>query len=311
MARKREVITIEGREIAVSNLEKILYPAAKFSKAQVIDYYVQISKYILPHLKNRPVTLKRFPDGIEGKFFYEKEAPKFTPDWVQRFSVPRRGRKGVIHYILINDVPTLMWVANMASLELHPFLHRAPKINRPTAVVYDLDPGPKADILTCCEVALLLREVFRQFKLESFAKVSGSKGLQIYVPLNGKASYDETQPFAKTLAELMQQRHPKLIVSKMSKELRTGKVFIDWSQNSDFKTTVSVYSLRAKSSRPYVSLPITWEEVSAALRKKDPESLYFEPEKALKRVAKTGDLFAPVETLKQRLPSKALDAADD
>jgi bifunctional non-homologous end joining protein LigD len=309
MARKAQTIRVDGQEVAVSNLEKVLYPAAKFRKGQVIDYYVRVSDYLLPHLKDRPVTLKRYPDGVRGEFFYEKDAPSYTPEWVQRFEVPRRGRKGVIHYILINDLPTLVWVANTAALELHPFLHRAPRIDQPTAVVFDFDPGPGADILTCIEAASLVRDLLAELNLSSFPKVSGSKGLQVYVPLNTPTSYGLTQPFAKAVAELMEQRHPSLIVAKMAKSLRAKKVFIDWSQNSDFKTTVSVYSLRAKADRPYVSLPVAWEELNRARSKEDPKSLYWEPDEALQRVERLGDLFAPVLTLKQELPSDVVGKA--
>jgi bifunctional non-homologous end joining protein LigD len=309
MATQREKITVEGREITVSNLEKVLYPGAKFKKGEVINYYVRIADYLLPHLKDRPVTLKRYPDGVRGQFFYEKDAPAFTPEWVQRFSVPRRGRGGEIHYILINDLPTLVWVANTASLELHPFLHRTPQITRPTEIVFDFDPGPGTDVLTCARVAFLVRDVLQELNLESFAKVSGSKGLQVYVPLNTDVTYEVAGPFARTLAQLMEQRHPDLIVSKMSKELRPGKIFIDWSQNSDFKTTIAVYSLRAKSDRPYVSLPVTWDELQSALDRQDAQGLYFEPEQTVQRVQKVGDLFAPVETLKQSLPPDVLGFA--
>lgn len=309
MAASRQTLTVEGREITVSNLEKILYPAAKFRKGQVIDYYVRISECLLPHLQDRPCTLKRYPDGVRGEFFWEKDAPGYTPEWVRRFSVSRRGRPGDIHYILINDLPTLVWAANAASLELHPFLHRAPRIEYPTSLVFDLDPGPGADILTCIQAASFLRELLDELTLRSFAKVSGSKGLQVYVPLNGDLTYAVVEPFAKAVAELMAQRHPGLIVSKMSKSVRAGKVFIDWSQNTEVKTTVAVYSLRAKRDRPYVSLPVTWDELIAALRAKDASRLYFEPEEVLKRVKKTGDLFAPVESLKQDLPPAVRMAA--
>jgi bifunctional non-homologous end joining protein LigD len=306
MAQANETLKVDGRNVPLSNLDKVLYPIAQFTKGQVIDYYVKAAQFILPHLKNRPITLKRYPDGVHGEFFYEKNAPKFTPPWIKRFSVPRRRHQGTIHYILINDLPTLVWVANMASLELHPFLHRAPKINIPTEIVFDFDPGEGADVLTCAQAAMLVRDVLGELGLKSFAKVSGSKGLQVYVPLNDDLNYDIVKPFAKTVAELMEQRHPDLILSKMSKSLRTGKVFIDWSQNTESKTTVSVYSLRAKSDRPYVSLPVTWAELAEAVHAKDAQSLFFPPDRALKRLGKTGDLFAPVETLKQNLPAGIL-----
>jgi bifunctional non-homologous end joining protein LigD len=308
MAKRSETLKIDGRDVAVSNLDKVLYPGNRFTKGQMIDYYVQVARYMLPHLKDRPITLKRYPDGVSAEFFYEKNAPSFTPQWIQRFSVPRHFQRGTIDYILINDLPTLVWVANLASIELHPFLHRAPKTSVPTEIVFDFDPGEGADVLTCAHVAMLVREVLSGLKLKSFAKVSGSKGLQIYVPLNGDFGYDIVKPFAKTLAELMEERHADLIVSKMSKNLRGGKVFIDWSQNTESKTTVSVYSLRAKSNRPYVSLPVTWKELESAVRSKDAQRLFFEPDAALKRLKKSGDLFAPVETLKQNLPPAVLNA---
>src|SRR5215204_7481356 len=305
MPTKREQVTIKGRRIAVSNLDKLLYPGEKFTKARVIDYYLKISKYLLPHLKDRPVTLKRFPDGVFGESFYEKDAPAFTPDWVKTVPVPRRETPGPdIRYILVNDLPTLIWLANSAALELHPFLHRARKLDRPTSIVFDCDPGEGANILHCARVALMLRDVLKELGLDSYPKVSGSKGLQVYVPLNSAVTYDETQPLAKGIAQLMAQREPKLIVWQMPKRLRTKKVFIDWSQNTDFKTTVGVYSLRAKTYRPYVSLPVSWDEVSEALESKDTDELFFTPEEAIERVEQHGDLFKPVLTQVQKLPAE-------
>jgi bifunctional non-homologous end joining protein LigD len=308
MARTEETVKVGKHRLRLSNIDKILYPAAGFTKGQLIDYYVRVAPYILPHLKNRPITLKRYPDGVRGEFFYEKNAPAFTPSWVKRFSVVRHLRGGTIHYILVNDLPTLVWVANIASIELHPFLHRAPNITAPTEIVFDLDPGEGADILACAKVAMLVRDVLGQLRLKCFVKVSGSKGLQLYVPLNSGPTYALAKEFAKTLAELMQEGHPELIVAKMSKELRKGKVFIDWSQNSETKTTVCVYSLRAKSDVPYVSLPVAWEELETAMRENDARSLFFGPEEALKRLEQTSDMFAEVETLKQRLPAEVLAA---
>ena len=305
MARKTEQVTVGRRQIEVSNLDKLLYPGTRFTKAKVIDYYVNISKYLLPHLKDRPVTLKRFPDGVFGEAFYEKDAPVFTPAWVKTVPVPRREVPGPpIRYILINDLPTLVWVANLATLEIHPFLHTAAQINRPTSVVFDCDPGEGANILDAARVAVLLREVLNQLDLESYVKVSGSKGVQVYVPLNSKAvTYDQTQAFAKGIAELLAQQEPKLVVSEMPKRLRKKKVFIDWSQNTDYKTTVSVYSLRAKTHRPYVSLPVTWDELSNALKNNDADALFFTPEQAVERVNEVGDLFKPVRTQVQKFPA--------
>jgi bifunctional non-homologous end joining protein LigD len=303
----KQRVTIEGRAISLSNLDKVLYPGRRYTKANVIDYYVRVAPFLLPHLKNRPVTLKRFPDGVYGEFFYEKDAPSFTPPWVKTFPVPRKNKaEPEIRYILINDLPTLVWSANLANLEIHPFLHRVPKLDRPTAMVFDCDPGEGANVLTCARVALMLRDVLRELGLESFAKVSGSKGLQVYVPFNSAVTYEVTQPLAKALAELLEERHPKLIVSKMPKVFRAKKVFIDWSQNAEFKTTVGVYSLRAKVHRPYVSMPVEWAELNTALKKNKKELLYFKPEGVLKRLETLGDLFAPILSLVQKPPESIL-----
>ena len=305
MARRTEHVTVGRRRIEVSNLDKLLYPGSKFTKAKVIDYYIKISKHLLPHLKNRPVTLKRFPDGVFGEAFYEKDAPAFTPSWVKTVPVPRRETPGPdIQYILINDLPTLVWVANLGTLELHPFLHTAPQINRPTAVVFDCDPGEGADILDAARVALMLREVLQGLGFESYVKVSGSKGLQVYVPLNSPVTYGQTQSFAEGIARLLAQQEPTLIVWQMPKRLRTKKVFIDWSQNVEYKTTVSVYSLRAKTHRPYVSLPVTWDELSDALKSKDADALFFTPEEATQRAKELGDLFKRVRAQVQRFPAE-------
>jgi bifunctional non-homologous end joining protein LigD len=305
MARNTAELTVGRRRITVSNLDKTLYPGDKFTKARVIDYYIGISKYLLPHLKDRPVTLLRFPEGVFDESFYEKDAPAFTPAWVKTVPVPRRETPGPdIRYILINDLPTLVWVANLASLELHPFLHKAARLDRPTSMVFDCDPGEGADILDCARVALMLREVLRELSFESYVKVSGSKGLQVYVPLNSAVTYEETQPLAQGIAKLLAQREPKLIVWQMPKRLRTKKVFIDWSQNDDYKTTISVYSLRAKTYRPYVSVPLDWDELSDALRSKRTEPLFFTPQQALKRVDEVDDLFKSVLTKVQKLPAE-------
>lgn len=305
MPKEVRSLKVNGRRVPVSNLDKILYPGKKFTKAAVIDFYVRISRYLLPHLRDRPITLLRFPDGVFGESFYEKDAPAFTPAWVKTVPVPRRETPGPdIRYIVVNDQATLVWVANLASLELHPFIHRTKHLDRPTSMVFDCDPGEGADILDCARVALMLRDVLHEIGFESYVKVSGSKGLQVYVPLNTKVTYDQTQPLAQGLAQLLAQREPKLVVWQMPKRLRTKKVFIDWSQNTDYKTTVSVYSLRAKTYRPHVSLPVTWDELSDALDQKNADALFFTPEEALERVEKLGDLFKPVLTKKQTLPAE-------
>jgi bifunctional non-homologous end joining protein LigD len=306
MAKRQHLLEVEGHNLSISNPDKVLYPGAGFTKTHVIDYYVRVSDYLLPHVKDRPITLKRYPDGVQGAHFYEKDAPAYTPAWISTFPVPRRTGGTDIRYILINDLATLVWCGNLANLEIHPFLHRVPDINAPTEVVFDLDPGEDADILTCAKVARLVKAVLEKLELQCFAKVSGSKGIQLHVPLNTPVNYSITQSFARTLAELVASEHPDLVVSEMAKSSRKGRVFIDWSQNSDFKTTVGVYSLRAKQDRPFVSMPVTWEELLRAERSRNAGRLYFEPEAALKRLSKTGDLFAPVLTLRQQLPAEVI-----
>ena len=290
-------LEIDGRKLKLSNLDKVLYPSSGFTKGQVIDYYIRVSRFLLPHLKDRPVTMKRFPNGVAGGHFYEKDAPRFTPEWVQTFPVPRKAGGTPIRYLLINDLATLVWCANLADLELHPFLHRAPHLDRPTSVVFDLDPGEGSDILDCARVAFLLKDMFDSLGMDAFAKVSGSRGLQVYLPLNTAVTYEQTRPLAQSIATGLAREHPELVVAKMAKSERTKKVFIDWSQNSDFKTTVSVYSLRAKRDSPFVSMPVTWDE----LRPKKAETLFFSPDAAMKRLEKSGDLFAPMLKKKQKL----------
>jgi bifunctional non-homologous end joining protein LigD len=299
MARTAAVeVEVEGRQLRLSNLDKVLYPAVGFTKGQVIDYYTRIAPVLLPHLHNRPLTLKRYPNGVEEKYFYEKQAPSHRPDWVQTVPVPARGRT---IFVLCNDLPTLVWLANLADLELHTSLSLAKDIQQPSTLAFDLDPGPPATIVECAEVALLLREMFDNWKLESFAKSSGSKGMQMYVPLNTKVTYDQTKPFAKALAELLAREHPDLVVSSQKKELRGGKVLVDWSQNDEHKTTVNVYSLRARE-HPTVSTPLTWDEVEALADSGDPQSAVFQSDDVLERVDEHGDLFEPVAKLKQKLP---------
>lgn len=295
-------LNVAGKHLRLSNLNKVLYPKSGFTKAAVIDYYIRIAPVLLPHLKDRPLTLKRYPDGVERGFFYEKRCPTHRPDWVQTAAVWSEGNEADIHFCLANDLPTLIWAANLADLELHTFLAKAHDTLSPTAVVLDLDPGPPAGILECAQVAFWLKEMLDKLKLKSLAKTSGSKGLQIYIPLNTPTSYETTKPFAKALAELLEQHNPKSVVSKMSKLLRKNKVLVDWSQNDDHKTTVCAYSLRAKE-RPMVSTPVSWDEVHSAWLDKDPKQLSFDSEEVLRRVDQHGDLFAPVLKLKQKLPA--------
>jgi len=297
----RSEVEIQGKKVGLSNLEKVMYPSVGFTKAQVIDYYVRIAPVLLPHLKDRPLTLKRYPNGVNGMHFYEKNCPAHRPEWLKTAPIWSPGNNKWMDYCLMQDLPSLVWAANLADLELHTSLYLGKEILRPTMMVFDLDPGAPADIVQCCQVALWLKEIFDGFKLQSFPKTSGSKGLQVYIPLNTPTTYEETKPFAHELARLLEREHPQQVVSEMKKVLRTGKVFVDWSQNDDYKTTVCVYSLRAKE-RPMVSTPVTWEEVKKCLSKEDPQLLAFDSEAALKRVEELGDLFEPVLKLKQKLP---------
>jgi bifunctional non-homologous end joining protein LigD len=290
-------LKIGSRQVPVSNLGKVFYPKSGFTKGDVIQYYMEAAPYILPHLAGRAITLKRYPDGVEGFFFYEKQCPDHHPEWVKTTRVEKTD--GFIDYCVIHNLSALVWVVNLANLEFHSFLHRKTALTRPSVLAFDLDPGPPADFITCARVGLHLKALFDSLGLQSFPKTSGSKGLQIYVPLNTAVNYHHTKAFAKAVAEAMEQQLPDFVVSRMQKKLRKGKVLVDWSQNDDHKTTVNVYSLRAKE-RPTVSTPVTWEEVSTAVRRKKP--LVFEPKQVFERLRTEGDLFSPVLTLKQKLP---------
>jgi bifunctional non-homologous end joining protein LigD len=296
------LVDVEGRQLKLSNLDKVLYPATGFTKAQVIDYYTRIAPVLLTHLSGRPLTLKRYPDGVDREFFYEKRCPKHRPEWMKTMSVWSDRNRGEVPYCLVDELASVVWVANMASLELHTSLSRDP-IERPTAVVFDLDPGPGTGVPECARVALRLREVLGEMGLEMWVKTSGSKGLQPYVPLNTEVEYEGqggTKDFARSLAEQLEKEQPKAVTSKMAKAVRPNKVFIDWSQNDEHKTTVNVYSLRARE-RPTVSTPVSWAEVEAAAEGDDP--LVFETSDVLDRVQEQGDLFAGVEKTKQKLPA--------
>jgi bifunctional non-homologous end joining protein LigD len=302
MSKKAQLV-VEDRTLVVSNLDKVLYPKDGFTKGELIHYYIQIAPVLLPHLKDRPLTMKRYPDGVEGEFFYEKNCPSHRPTWVKTAKVWSEGNRRNMEYCLAQDLPTLVWAANLADIELHTSLSRKKDVARPTMMVFDLDPGAPADIVQCCRVGLWLREILQGMKLKSWAKTSGSKGLQVYVPLNTAASYDQTKELSHAIAEHLERAHPELVVSEMAKALRAGKIFVDWSQNDEHKTTISVYSLRAKE-KPTASTPVTWEEVAENAKKKNARKLVFRCDQTLARVEKMGDLFEQVETLKQKLPKK-------
>ena len=292
----RVTVEVEGKQLSLSNLDKVMYPEVGFTKGHVIDYYTRVAPALLRHLRDRPLTLKRYPNGVEGGHFYEKQCPSHRPDWVRSEPVVLSSK--TIDFCICDDLPTLVWLANLADLELHPSLSRVP-VERPTVMAFDLDPGEGTGLRECCEVALILREALERLGLESFAKTSGSKGIQVYVPLNvPDVDYDHgSKRLSQALARHLESAHPKLIVSSQRKELRRGKVLIDWSQNDEHKTTVSVYSLRARE-RPTVSTPLGWDEVEEG----DPDALVFEADDVLARVEELGDLFEPVATLKQELP---------
>ncbi len=292
MSGTKVVVAVEGRQVALTNLEKVLYPDG-FTKGQVLDYYTRIAPVLLPHLAGRAVTRKRYPDGVEGQVFFEKNAPRGTPDWVTVVTLPSPGSsKGreTIDYVVVDELAALVWTANLASLELHTHMWRVQDDQAlpPDMVVFDLDPGPPATIVECCRVALLLRPLLEADGHTAVAKTSGSKGLQLYARADSFGSAEQTSAYAKSLAQRLEKEHPDLVVHRMTKALRDGKVLVDWSQNSAAKTTVSVYSLRARPT-PTVSTPVTWDEVAAC---RQPQDLVFTGDDVLARVDELGDLFA-------------------
>jgi bifunctional non-homologous end joining protein LigD len=287
------------RDVPISNPTKVLYPQAGFTKGDVVRYYLEIAPYLLPHLKGRPLTLKRYPNGVDQPFFYEKMCPSHRPDWVATTRVETTSRQ--IDFCLVQDAATLVWVANLASLELHTLLSKAPHLERPTAMVFDHDPGEGADMLDCIRVAKRFRQLFKGLGLEVFAKTSGGKGLHLYVPLNTAVTFDDTKTFSRAIAQVLEKEDSAHVTTNMRKDLRKGKVFVDWSQNDSHKTTASAYTLRARS-RPTVSTPVEWGELDRALKKGDASALAFETSDVLKRVKKKGDLFETVLKLKQKLP---------
>jgi bifunctional non-homologous end joining protein LigD len=301
---ERVTVDVDGKRLTLSNLGKVLYPDAGFTKGEVVDYYTRIAPYLLPHLADRPVTLKRLPDGVGGKEFFEKNAPSHAPDWVRKVELPTPGstkQRDTIHFAVVKDLPTLVWAANLAALELHtPMWRVGPRgaVRNPDLLVVDLDPGPPATIVECCQVAELVREALADDGLEVYAKTSGSKGLQVYAPLDGKAPWEQVSAYAKTLAQRLAKDHPDLVVWQMRKDLRGGKVLVDWSQNNAAKTTVSVWSLRARPA-PTVSTPVTWDEVTSC---SDPADLRFTAADALSRAERDGDGFAPLLEAGHRLP---------
>ncbi len=295
-------VTFAGRQIKLSNLQKVLYPESGFTKGQVIDYYARIAPTILPYLKGRPLTLKRYPDGVDHPFFYEKMCPSHRPDWVTTTRIASTGKRQYVQYCVVDDAATLIWTANLASLELHTLLGTVQHPLRPSFMVFDHDPGPGATLLDCANVALRFRGLLKDLSLQSFPKTSGGKGLHLYVPLNTPVTFEQTKSLSRAMAQLLERDDPAHITSNMRKDLRVGKVFVDWSQNDHHKTTVTAYSLRAREF-PSVSTPVHWEELAEAVRRADPSHLVFGSQQVLQRVARDGDIFNPVTTLHQTLPS--------
>ena len=309
---QKVAVEVDGRQLTLSNLEKVLYPEVGFTKGEVIDYYTRIAPVLLPHVQDRALTFKRYPDGVEGQYFFAKNAPSHTPDWVRTVTLPSPGstkNRDTINYVVLRapegrvmcDLPTMVWAANLAAIELHvPMwrVTRAGKPKQPDLMVFDLDPGPPATIVECCEVAQHVRALLADDGLTAYPKTSGSKGLQLYVPLDEKVAWEDVHGYARKVAQQLEKDHPKLVVWNMKKELRTGKVLVDWSQNNAAKTTVAVYSLRARPM-PTVSTPVTWDEVESCDR---PEDLRFTSADVLDRVEEHGDLFAGTLDRNQRLP---------
>lgn len=297
---ERVTVQVEGRELSLSNLDKVMYPATGTTKAGVIDYYTRIADVLLPHLRGRPLTMVRYPDGVGGTRFFEKRCPSHRPPWMATVSLGRPGRDKVVEHCDLRERADVVWVANLAALELHTTMGAAPDTTTPTMAVFDLDPGPPADVVDCARVALLLRQVFDRLGLAAFPKTSGSKGLQVYVPFHQPGlTFDRTKAFALSVGRLLEQVHPEQVLTSMDKAQRRGKVFVDWSQNVLTKTTVCAYSLRARE-HPTVSTPLTWDEVDAGAA--GDVTLRFELEQVLDRVGRDGDLFADVVELEQELP---------
>ena len=301
---KKVAVDVDGITLTLSNLDKVLYPDVGFTKGEVIDYYTRIAPVLLPHICDRPVTFKRYPEGVDRPFFFAKNAPSHTPDWVRTVTLPSPGstkNRDTINYPLVCELPALVWAANLAALELHvPMWRVTPKgkPRNPDLLVFDLDPGPPATIVECCQVAMHVRGVLGEDGLSSYPKTSGSKGLQLYVPLDESRPWEDVHGYARAVAQRLEAEHPDLVVWNMKKELRTGKVLVDWSQNNSAKTTISVYSLRARP-RPTVSTPLTWDEVEGCERAED---LVFTSADVLARVEKMGDLFEPTLVSDQTLP---------
>ncbi len=296
-------VAVGSRQLTLSNLDKVMYPDASFTKAEVIDYYARVAEVMVAHTRARCVTLRRWPDGVNGPNFFEKNCPKHRPEWVHT-SIGPGSRRGEVHYCRLDEPAALVWTANLAALEVHTPMALAEDLDNPRACVFDLDPGPGTGIQQCAQLALEIREVLEAVDLQCVAKTSGSKGMQVYVPLNATGAdshtHDHCADFARAVGSMLETRHPGGVTTQMAKVERPGRVFVDWSQNAHHKTTVCVYSLRARS-RPTVSTPLLWDEVQAGAE--GAEDLVFEAEAVFRRIEVHGDLFSPVIELSQHLPA--------
>ena len=299
-----ETLDVGGRQLTIRHLDRVVFPRTATTKGELLEYYVRIADVMLPHLRDRLLHMHRYPEGVEGPRFWQKACPDHRPDWVPTAGVWSRAKQEEIRYCVVNELAALLWAVNLGSIELHASLHRTDDLHRPTALAFDLDPGEGVGILECCDVALRLRELLAGVQLRSYAKTSGSKGLQVYVPLNTDVGYAATKPLSRSIAELLESAAPDAIVSRMARVLRPGKVLVDWSQNTEHKSMVCAYSVRAKQ-RPTVSTPLAWEEIESALDAGDPGALVFEIADVLERAAELGDIFAPVLATRQELRAPA------
>src|SRR3954465_7367743 len=298
----RTEVDVGGRRLAIRNLDRVVFPRAGITKGRLLDYYVRVADAMLPHLRDRLLHMHRYPEGVEGPRFWQKGCPEHRPGWAPTAPVWSRDKGEAIEYCVVQELAALLWAVNIGSIELHTSLHRRDELHRPTAIAFDLDPGPGAGLLECAEVALRVRELLGELGLHAWPKTSGGKGLQVYVPLDGAATYAQTKPVARTVAEVLEAQTPDRVVSRMARSLRAGKVLVDWSQNTEHKSMVCAYSVRAKE-RPTVSTPVTWTELEAAVGRGDASALVFEMADVLARVEEDGDLFAEVLTARGQLPS--------
>jgi bifunctional non-homologous end joining protein LigD len=295
-----DVLDVGGRSLSIRHLDRIVYPRSGTTKGELLDYYARIADVMLPHLRERLLHMHRYPEGVEGPRFWQKACPEHRPEWMPTAPVWSRDKQADIHYCVVNELAALLWAVNLGSIELHTSLHRRDDLHRPTILAFDLDPGPGVGMLECCEVGLRLRDMFASVGLQSHAKTSGSKGLQVYVALNTDVTYAQTKPVSRGIAEMLEAAAPDAVVSRMAKSQRVGKVLVDWSQNTEHKSMVCAYSVRARQ-RPTVSTPVGWEEVERAVDGGDADALVFEMGDVLERVGDRGDLFEPVLSLRQQL----------